>query len=142
MFYDSEHEFSDFLKEVENAIKVIRNKLDETSLQPDEKEMIADLCEKISEKIPKKYAHMKTQDVLRQYTMEMVEFMNIFKKLRNYMKIIMDFTDVRLESKSFQVFLHWKKLAEEGNEKAREIYEDMKREFPDIVKRIEDEIGD
>ncbi|MBL7128345.1 MAG: hypothetical protein ISS16_05095 [Ignavibacteria bacterium] len=104
--------------------------------------MIADLCKKVSEKIPKEYAQMKTQDVLRQYTMEMVEFMNIFKKLRNYMKIIMDFIDVRLESKSFQLFLHWKKLAEEGNEEARVIYEDMKHEFPDIVKRIEDEFGD
>ena len=58
------------------------------------------------------------------------------------MKIIMDFIDVRLESKSFQLFLHWKKLAEEGNEEARVIYEDMKHEFPDIVKRIEDEFGD
>lgn len=138
MFFDSDHEFSDLISQVESVINLLSDKLKTTPISTDDKAAIADLCKKVKDNIPYQFAGMKTQTVLSQQSEELAEFLANYKKLLKYLEILLSFTSNRMENTSIKMFLHWKKLAEEGNEKAKEIYEDMKRQFPDIAKHIEE----
>ena len=142
MFFDSEHNFSDFILQTEAVINAVNEKLSSTPLNPDDKAAITDLCKKVKDTIPYEFSEMKTQQVLTQHQTEFSEFYSNFKKLRKYLEIILGFTTDRVINTSIKLFLHWKKLAAEGNQEAKKIYDDMKKEFPDIAKQIEDTYSD
>jgi hypothetical protein len=138
MFFDSDHEFSDFILQVESTLNLLTKKLKTIPVSPDDKLALTDLCKKVKDTIPYQFAGMKTQTVLLNPSIELAEFLINFKKLHKYFDILLSVTTTKLKDTSIKMFLHWKKLAEEGNTKAKEIYENMKNEFPDITKHIED----
>ncbi len=142
MFFDSDHEFSDFILQVESVINFATEKLKTTPVSPDDKLALTDLCKKVKDTIPYQFAGLKTQDVMHNSSAELDEFIINFNKLDRYIEIIISVATTKLENASIKMFLHWKKLAQEGNPKAKEIYENMKNEFPDIAKHIEDTYND